>query len=286
MRTSSAELLIELDRSRPRGLRAQVEDELRDAIRSGRLTPGRLLPSTRALAADLGVTRGVIVDAYDQLLAEGYLTSRPGSGTVVNASGKSRAAVRRPRADDAQVLVDFKPGLPDPDLFPRSTWLRATRAALQTLPGDHFGYMDPLGLPQLRDAVAEYLGRVRGVSTDRDHVVVCNGFGHGLSMVVRALQESGRDAFAATSTATCAGRGASTASGATRSSPHSPAGYRRRYRAASPPASTCWSRCPAGSARPRSPRAPAPRGWSSIRCGRTARATRRTGRPPWCWGTA
>jgi GntR family transcriptional regulator/MocR family aminotransferase len=196
MRTSSAELLIELDRSKPRGLRAQVEDELRDSIRSGRLTPGAQLPSTRALAADLGVTRGVIVDAYDQLLAEGYLTSRPGSGTVVNASGKSRAAVRRPRADDAQVLADFKPGLPDPDLFPRSTWLRATRAALQTLPGDQFGYMDPLGLPQLRDAVAEYLGRVRGVSTDGDHVVICNGFGHGLSMVVRALQESGHDAFA------------------------------------------------------------------------------------------
>src|ERR687897_142812 len=196
MRTSSAELLIELDRSQPRGLRAQVEDELRDSIRSGRLTPGAQLPSTRALAADLGVTRGVIVDAYDQLLAEGYLTSRPGSGTVVNASGKSRAAVRRPRADDAQVLVDFRPGLPDPDLFPRSTWLRATRAALQTLPGDQLGYMDPLGLPQLRDAVAEYLGRVRGVSTDGDHVVICNGFGHGLSMAVRALQESGDDAFA------------------------------------------------------------------------------------------
>ncbi len=196
MRTSSAELLIELDRSRPRGLRTQVEDELRDAIRSGRLTPGALLPSTRALAADLGVTRGVVVGAYDQLLAEGYLASRPGSGTVVNASGKSRATVRRPGADDAQILVDFKPGLPDPDLFPRSAWLRATRAALQALPSDQLGYIDPRGLPQLRDAVAEYLGRVRGVSTDGDHVVICNGFGHGLSMVVRALQETGRDAFA------------------------------------------------------------------------------------------
>ena len=77
MRTSSAEVLIELDRSRPRGLRAQIEDELRNKIRSGRLTGGTLVPSTRALASDLGVTRGVVVAAYDQLLAEGYLTLAP-----------------------------------------------------------------------------------------------------------------------------------------------------------------------------------------------------------------
>ena len=84
--TTSPELLIELNRSKPRGLRAQVEDELRAAIRSGRLAPGTSLPSSRALAADLGVTRGVVVDAYDQLVAEGYLRSQQGSGTVVNAA--------------------------------------------------------------------------------------------------------------------------------------------------------------------------------------------------------
>ena len=192
MRTSSAEVLVELNRSRPRGLRAQVEDELRDAIRSGRLTAGTLLPSTRALAADLGVTRGVIVAAYDQLLAEGYLASRPGSGTVVNAKPGARAPTRRPAGDDARVLVDFRPGLPDLGLFPRAAWLRATRAALQTLPDEQLGYADPRGLPELRRAVADYLGRVRGVSTSSDRVVICNGFAHGLGLVVRALQDSGR----------------------------------------------------------------------------------------------
>jgi GntR family transcriptional regulator / MocR family aminotransferase len=196
MRTSSAEVLIELDRSRARGLRAQVEEGLRDAIRSGRLAPGALLPSTRALAADLGVTRGVIVGAYDQLLAEGYLAARPGSGTAVNATGKGRAATRRRGPDETGILVDFRPGLPDLGLFPRAAWLRATRSALQTLPDEQLGYTDPRGLPQLRDAVADYLGRVRGVSTDGDHVVVCNGFGHGLSLVVRALHDTGRDVFA------------------------------------------------------------------------------------------
>jgi GntR family transcriptional regulator/MocR family aminotransferase len=148
MRTSSAEVLVELDRSRPRGLRAQVEDGLRDAIRSGRLTAGTPLPSTRVLAADLGVTRGVIVAAYDQLLAEGYLASRPGSGTVVNARSESRPVTPRPARPDARVVVDFRPGLPDLALFPRADWLRATRAALQTLPDEKLGYADPRGLPE------------------------------------------------------------------------------------------------------------------------------------------
>ena len=196
MRTSSAELLIELERSRSRGFRAQVEDELRDAIRSGRLAPGVLLPSTRALAADLGVTRGVIVAAYDQLVAEGYLVSRAGSGTVVNATVKNPTVSRRRPGADTEVVVDFRPGLPDLDLFPRGVWLRATRSALQTLPEGDLGYADPRGLPQLREAVADYVGRVRGVSTDGDHVVVCNGFGHGLSLVVRALHDTGREVFA------------------------------------------------------------------------------------------
>jgi GntR family transcriptional regulator/MocR family aminotransferase len=196
MRTSSAEVLIKLDRSRARGLRAQVEDELRDAIRTGRLTAGTLLPSTRALAADLGVTRGVIVAAYDQLLAEGYLSSRPGSGTVVNATAERGPGTRRRGPRTAAIVVDFRPGLPDLDLFPRAAWLRASRAALQTLPGKYLGYIDPRGLRQLREALADYLARVRGVNTDADHLVICNGFSHGLSLAVRALRDSGHDVFA------------------------------------------------------------------------------------------
>src|SRR5512134_3438915 len=134
MRTTSAEVLVQLDRSHPRGLRAQIEDEVRRAIRSGRLLPGASLPSTRALAADLGVTRGVIVAAYDQLVPEGYLVARHGAGTVVNAAAQG-APRRAPRSSDAPpVAVHFRPGLPDLDLLPRAAWLRATRAALQTLP--------------------------------------------------------------------------------------------------------------------------------------------------------
>ncbi|MDQ1424808.1 MAG: GntR family transcriptional regulator / MocR family aminotransferase [Acidimicrobiaceae bacterium] len=196
MSTTGAEILLELDRSRPRGLRAQVEEELRAAIRSGRLGPGTSLPSTRALAADLGITRGVIVAAYDQLLAEGYLLSRPGSGTVVNATPEAVSARGPKPSAGASVMVDFRPGVPDLDLFPRAAWMRATRSALQTMPSEQLGYIDSRGLPQLRAALVDYLARVRGVCTDPDCVVICNGFAHGFGLVAKALRETGRDVVA------------------------------------------------------------------------------------------
>jgi len=209
MGTTSPEILVELDRSRPRGLRAQIEEALRAAVRSGRLAPGTRLPSSRALAGDLGVTRGVVVDAYEQLAAEGYVTTVQGSGTTVNDVGDadgaaSRTARRRapgrrpggppPPADQPAAVTlttDFRTGLPDLGLFPRAAWARATKAALATMPDADLGYHTGAGLPRLRAALASYLGRVRGVSCTPDQVVVCNGFGHGFSLVVRALVDRG-----------------------------------------------------------------------------------------------
>jgi GntR family transcriptional regulator/MocR family aminotransferase len=200
MGTTSPELFVALDRSRPRGLRAQVEEGLRSAIRDGRLVPGVRLPSSRALAADLGVTRGVVVDAYDQLAAEGYVTTVQGSGTVVNdiAALEGRAAPGRPGPDGAAAAApapalthDFRSGLPDLGLFPRNAWVRATKAAMATMPDAELGYIATGGLPRLRHAVAAYLGRVRGVACSPDHVVVTNGFAHGFSLVLRALVDAG-----------------------------------------------------------------------------------------------
>src|SRR6266508_4487444 len=155
MSTSSPELLVQLDRSRPRSLRAQLEQGLRDAIRTGRLPPGVQLPSSRALATDLQVTRGVVVAAYDQLAAEGYLTTRQGQGTQVNPA----ATPAPPRADPAppaaaRARYDFRPGAPDVRLFPHTAWARATRAAMRTLPDAELGYGDPRGLASLRRALA------------------------------------------------------------------------------------------------------------------------------------
>ena len=192
MRTTSPELLVELDRTRPRGLRSQIEDELKTAIRAGRLTPGTRLPSSRALAADLGVTRGVVVAAYDQLLAEGFLAASPGSGTVVNCTMTepqvTRGAAPRP-AEHA--VVHFRPGLPDLDLFPRASWGRAVRQALQTLPSDGLDYLDPRGLRLTREVLVDYLARVRGVSADPDQIIICNGFGHALGLLGPALLGAG-----------------------------------------------------------------------------------------------
>ena len=201
--SSSPEALVQLDRSRPRSLRSQLEAALRDAVRTGRLAPGTRLPSSRALAADLGVTRGVVVDAYDQLRAEGYIATRPGAGTVVSpqAAASRPATTTPPASRPASVPVaagayDFRPGMPDLGLVPRRAWQRAWRDGFARLPDGELGYGDTRGLPALRRALAAYLGRVRGVIADPEHVVVTNGFSHGLSLVVEALQHIGIDRIA------------------------------------------------------------------------------------------
>ena len=196
MSTTSPEVLVALDRSKPRGLRAQVEDELREAIRSGRLAPGTRLPSSRALAADLDVTRGVIVAAYDQLLAEGYLVSRAGSGTVVGTAPVAEPSACTAPGRHDRPPIDFLPGLPDLALFPRATWARACRTALATLPSSSLGYVDPRGLPDLREQLVDYLGRVRGVCSTHENIVVCDGFTHGFSLVAPVLRDLGHDVIA------------------------------------------------------------------------------------------
>jgi GntR family transcriptional regulator / MocR family aminotransferase len=196
MGTSSADVLVQLDRSRPRALRAQIEDELREAIRTGRLAPGTTLPSTRALAADLGLTRGVVVEAYDQLVAEGYLVSRAGSGTAVNHEVHQHMAPSVAPAERSRLEIDFRTGLPDLSAFPRAAWLAATRAALQSLPDSDLAYGDPRGMVELRRVLTEYLGRVRGVTTHPDQVVVCNSFGQGFRLAAEVLARRGVRAFA------------------------------------------------------------------------------------------
>ena len=193
MGTTARDLFIAFDRSRRRSLRVQVEDGLREAIRSGRLRAGAAVPSTRALAADLEVTRKVIVEAYEQLVAEGYLVSRRGAGTVVNQAPQRRPRTRPSPTGPATVVVDFRPGRPDLDLFPRAAWARASRLALRTLPTRDLAYDDPRGLPVLRGAIADYLARARGTRTDPESVIVCAGFSHGFDLVLSVLAARGHD---------------------------------------------------------------------------------------------
>ncbi|MGW3142815.1 MocR-like pyridoxine biosynthesis transcription factor PdxR, partial [Streptomyces sp. NPDC001139] len=179
------------------GVRRGLTDALREAVRTGRLAPGTRLPSSRALAADLGIARNTVAEAYTDLVAEGWLTARQGSGTRVaerTVVPPADAAPRpRPRTGPAHSLV---PGTPDLGSFPRAQWLRAARRALATAPNTALGYGDPRGRVELRTALAGYLARARGVRADPERVLVCAGISHGLRILGAVLRARGASTIA------------------------------------------------------------------------------------------
>jgi GntR family transcriptional regulator/MocR family aminotransferase len=185
--TSGPELLVELDRAAPEPLHRQLANGLRDAIRTGRLAPATRLPSTRVLAADLGVSRRLVVDAYSQLAAEGFLLSRHGSGTRVATVDTARAFQRDTREPAKRFDIDFAPGSPDLSSFPRHAWLRALRQGLAEVESQAFGYVAPQGLHSARVAVADYLRRTRGVLADPQHIVLCSGATQAIALLASAL---------------------------------------------------------------------------------------------------
>jgi GntR family transcriptional regulator/MocR family aminotransferase len=189
-------LLVEIVRDGDLPLHEQIERSLRAQIRSGRLPAGTRLPSTRGLAGEIGVSRGVVTEAYGQLGAEGYLTTS--QGAPVRVASAVRAAVSRPAARSLlrSFAYNFHPGLPDLAGFPRETWLRSVRTALRDSPLDSLGYGDPRGVPGLREALAGHLGRVRGADADPESIVVCTGFMQGFSLLCRALRKRGVERLA------------------------------------------------------------------------------------------
>jgi GntR family transcriptional regulator / MocR family aminotransferase len=180
-------LELVLEQSGPR--RAALETALRAAIREQRLAPGQRLPSTRALAYDLGIARGTVVEAYAQLQAEGYITARQGAGTwVADVLAAPPTSAREAALPDRPPRFSFGPGLPDLAAFPRAAWTNALRVALRDAPAATLGYGDPRGWPGLRQALAAYLARARGVAADPELIVVCAGFVHGFSLFTRVLR--------------------------------------------------------------------------------------------------
>ncbi|NEB01514.1 PLP-dependent aminotransferase family protein [Streptomyces sp. SID13726] len=209
---------LHLDLSGPGSRRAVLIRALRDAVRGGRLAPGTRLPPYRSLAADLGVARNTVADAYAELVAEGWLTARQGSGTRVaerteppGTTGRTRSPGHtrstghtlstgdpnppttppahrphpqpHPRSRPRPHRHDLRQGTPDASAFPRTAWLASYRRALQHAPNEAFGPGDPAGRPELREALAEYLARVRGVRTEPGRIVVCSGFAHALRLL-------------------------------------------------------------------------------------------------------
>jgi len=209
----SPELLLALDRGPgAEPLRAQLENRLREAIRSGRLRPGERLPSSRELARALGTSRGLVQECYGQLQAEGYLSTRAGSATTV-AARASAPPTRPGRAQRAGVaaglggaagsgglgfaaartrlMADFRSGVPDLASFPRGDWMWAMREACRTAPNEALDYGDPRGSPVLREVLAAYLRRVRAAAADPEHLVICTGFAQGLGLALRVLRRAG-----------------------------------------------------------------------------------------------
>ncbi|MEU9305195.1 PLP-dependent aminotransferase family protein [Streptomyces sp. NPDC048269] len=183
---------LHLDLSAGRGLRAGLVEALREAARSGRLAPGTRLPSSRSFAIDLGIARNTVAEAYAELVAEGWLTARQGSGTRVAERARPRRAaaaapVRRPARQGP--AYSLRPGSPDLGAFPRAAWLSAARRALTDAPNEAFGYgIDGRGRPELREALTGYLARARGVYADPDRIVLCGGFAHALTLLARVLR--------------------------------------------------------------------------------------------------
>jgi GntR family transcriptional regulator/MocR family aminotransferase len=206
------DLLVRLERDGA-PLRAQLEVQLRDAVRAGRLAPGVALPSTRALARELGVSRGVVVDAYAQLSAEGYLLAHQGAPTrVADAAAAAPRAATTPAAERPP-RYDFRTGGPDVSLFPRGAWLASLRRALRDAPDARLDYGDPRGAPELRRALARYLGRVRGVACEPERVVVTSGMAQGMAIFARAMAARGERTIAMEDPSSAPGRGQLAANG-------------------------------------------------------------------------
>ncbi|MGW7525443.1 MocR-like pyridoxine biosynthesis transcription factor PdxR [Streptomyces sp. NPDC054783] len=174
------------------GLRRGLTDALREAVRTGRLAPGTRLPSSRTLAADLGIARNTVAEAYADLVAEGWLTARQGSGTRVADRAVVPPADAAPRRrEPVRPTYSLIPGTPDLAAFPRTEWLKAARRALTTAPYQALGYGDPRGRPELREALAGYLARARGVRAHPDSVLITAGFSHALRLLGTVLRARG-----------------------------------------------------------------------------------------------
>ncbi|PWU50997.1 GntR family transcriptional regulator [Micromonospora globispora] len=202
-------LQLDVGEARPGGRADWLAARLRTAIADGRVPVGARLPASRVLAAELGVSRGVVTEAYQRLTEDGHVVGRGRGGTVVVATPAevvicppepppvSDVFAEPPGADVFDALrtapaeIDLTPGVPDLGAFPRAAWLRAERAVLARLAPAAFGYGDPSGTPALRLAVATWLARSRGIRVDPAEVVIVAGVSQGLGLLAQVLHDDG-----------------------------------------------------------------------------------------------
>ncbi|WP_055534044.1 PLP-dependent aminotransferase family protein [Streptomyces graminilatus] len=199
-------LLIELSEDGG-SLYERLTSGIRAAIAEGRLAPGHLLPPSRALAAELACSRWVVNEAYTQLAAEGRLQTRQGSGTRVTShpalhtptrttrtTTTRSTAVREPDrapASPPPVVADLRPGTPDVAAFPAGGWTRSLHHVLTSADGEPSVFPPAAGAGRLREVVAAYLSRVRGLTVEADDVLITCGTSHGVALVARVLAARG-----------------------------------------------------------------------------------------------
>jgi GntR family transcriptional regulator / MocR family aminotransferase len=190
-------LWLTLDRTAKTPLIRQLYLELRQRILQGKLAAGEKLPATRTLAAQLHISRNVVLEAYEQLIAEGYLEGRPGAGTYV-ATGAAWSVVAQPEppqppslAPAADPGIDFRSGIPALDQFPRKQWGQMARQVCLEADPACLGYGSPAGQLELRSGLASYLQRTRGVVCQPDQIVITAGAAQAFGLVVKLLAQPG-----------------------------------------------------------------------------------------------
>jgi len=206
------------DRASGDTLQDQVYAFFRDAITEGRLRPGQRLPSTRGLARETRLGRNTIAIAFDRLLAEGYVETRSGVGTVVaqdladlpmampaappepvlpNAlslpepSDRARSLEALPMHDPTSGPIFLSPGYPALEAFPFTTWARLASQFWRSEPAHLLGYQDPQGYLPLREAISEYLATARGIVASPDRILVTSGSQQAVDLVTRLVLEPG-----------------------------------------------------------------------------------------------
>jgi len=214
---------IELNHDSPLPLYRQLYDAIRDAILEERLQSGHRLPASRMFAKELGVSRNTVALAFEQLMIEGYLKGKVGSGTYVTDDLPERLLQTRPSVDDrtaasskrhrasrrgrtlSKIILrrnrtpedvrPFQAGVPAMDEFPYAFWLKLTQQVWRSLPRNHLAYGGAGGYEPLREAIASYLRTSRAVRCDADQVVIVNGSQQGVDLVARVLLDSGDQVF-------------------------------------------------------------------------------------------
>jgi len=193
---------IFVDKEGPESLTRQVYNGIRQQILTGMLPPGRQLPASRKLAAELGIARNVILDAYDLLYAEGFIRSAQGSGTYV-AEGAMYSPSPEPEAVAAEPVhmgydtpagkINFRSGTPDLSLFPVKIWLQLLREGHVRYSVEALGYGHPEGRPELRQAIREYVVANRGVRCHPDQIVITAGTTQAIGITARLLLAERRE---------------------------------------------------------------------------------------------